>query len=62
MMTMVTTITAVTHSPIGAADSGELKVFHADDPDREKAGVGLAYAPMVHRRLEAGLGYGRGWG
>jgi hypothetical protein len=44
---------APTDSVVGQAADEELKVFYSNDPDPEKAGQGLAFAPLVFRTLEA---------
>jgi protein-L-isoaspartate O-methyltransferase len=43
---------ATATSIIGQAGVDELKVYFPDDPDPQKAGQGLAFAPMVFRTLE----------
>jgi hypothetical protein len=42
---------ATTHPAIGWAADDELLVYYEDDPDPEKAGHGLAFAPLVFRIL-----------
>lgn len=37
---------------VGRPADDELKVYHRDDPDPEKAGQGLAFAPLVFRILD----------
>jgi hypothetical protein len=38
---------------VGHAADDEFKVYYKNDPDREKAGQGLAFAPLVFAILEA---------
>jgi Cephalosporin hydroxylase len=44
---------APTDPIVGRAAREELKIFYPDDPDPEKAGQGLAFAPLVFRTLES---------
>ena len=40
------------HPTVGLAADDELKVYYPDDPDPQKAGQGLAFAPLAFQILE----------